>query len=759
MLFRKMLRDMGHHKAQFFSIFLMAFLGVFIYAGIGGEWIGLRNNSSAYYRDTNFADVWVYGSGFTARQQEDAEKLGGVTGAERCLVLDGTASLSGTPKLSLHFLDTDTITTSHVMRGKAVDLSDKDSVWVDDRFAEAHSLNPGDSLTVTVSGISLVKKIAGTVYNPEYVYLSNGNSVTPDFSSYGYAYLSKDAFPVPQKLAYNEMMLTLKSGTDASSVENAVGKALGGNVSVYLARKDQPSYAMFAEEIDQHKAMGSIFPLAFLAIALLTMMTTMTRIVTAQRTQIGTLKAMGFQKGRILRHYVSYGFWLSLAGSVLGAAVGPVTLPKLFYPSMSEFYTLPEWGPALDPSFYGMAAVTVALCTFVTWLACHNVLKDTPAETLRPKSPKRVRHGVLEKTALWNRLGFNPRWNLRDAARNRVRSVMAVVGVLGCTALLMCAFDMNSAMHSLKDWQFGQIDRFESKLSIRDSATDAQIAKALKGTDGQAVMESAIEVKANGVKKTANLTATDRVTLLQATDTDRSPISLPEDGVSLTSKLADQLGVKTGDKITWHLYGGEKWVTTPVAQIYRDPTVQGIRLTRARFEGLGFSFRATSILSPQKVTQKFEGIDSVQNTADLTAGWDSMTASMMKMIVILITAAAVMAVVVLYNLGLLSFTEMERELATLKVIGMKSGRLRGLLLTQNLCLSALGFLLGVPAGQWLTDVIMSMSGDSFDMINVLTPENVLLSLAITFALSIFVNLLFSRRIRQLDMVASLKGAE
>lgn len=759
MLFRKMLRDMGYHKTQFLSIFLMAFLGVFIYAGIGGEWIGLRNNSDVYYKETNLADVWVYGNNFTAQQQKDVEALSGVTGAERSLVLDSTASVSGSPKLSLHFLEKDTITASHLVRGKAVDLSDKGSVWVDDRFAKAHSLNPGDSLTVSVNGLSMTKKIAGTIYNPEYVYQSTGGSATPDFSAYGYAYLSKDAFPVPQKLVYNEMMLTLKEGTSASSVESAVEKKLDGNVSVYLARKDQPSYAMFAEEIDQHKAMGSIFPVAFLAIALLTMMTTMTRIVTAQRTQIGTLKAMGFKKGKILRHYISYGFWLSLAGSVLGAVVGPLTLPKLFYPSMSSFYTLPAWSPALDPSFYGMAAVTVVLCTFVTWLACHNVLKDTPAKTLRPKAPKNVKHGFLEKTALWKKLNFNAQWNLRDVARSKVRSIMAVVGVLGCTALLMCAFDMNSAMHDLKIWQFQQIDRFETKISVRDSATDAQIADALKKTNGQAIMESSIEVKANGVKKTANLTATDHASLLQATDTGRNAISLPEGGVSLTSKLADQLGVKTGDKITWHLYGGEKWVTTPVAQIYRDPTVQGIRLTRPHFESLGFPFRATSILSAQKVTQKLGGMDNIQSMKDLTAGWDSMTASMVKMIAILIAAAAVMAVVVLYNLGLLSFTEMERELATLKVIGMKSGRLRGLLLTQNLWLSALGFVLGVPAGQWLTDMIMSMSGDSFDMINALTPQNVLLSLVITFALSIFVNLLFSKKIRRLDMVASLKGVE
>ncbi len=224
MLFRKMLRDMGNHKMQFISIFIMAFLGVFIYAGVGGEWIGLRNNSDTYYRETNFADAWVYGKSFSAQDETAVKKLSGVTGAERCLVLDGAADLSGKPKLSLHFLEKDTITKSHLVRGEAF-RNDADGIWVDDRFASAHRLKPGDKLTVTVNGLRLEKKIVGTVYNPEYVYLAAGSGITPDFSSYGYAYLSKDAFPVPEKLAYNEMMLTTADGTDVSGLGKPGGKS------------------------------------------------------------------------------------------------------------------------------------------------------------------------------------------------------------------------------------------------------------------------------------------------------------------------------------------------------------------------------------------------------------------------------------------------------------------------------------------------------------------------------------------------------
>lgn len=757
MLFRKMLRDMGKHKTQFISIFLMAFLGVFIYAGIGGEWMGLKKTSTEYYKDTNLANIWLYGSGFSENDEESVQKIDGITGTERCLTVDSVGKFSNDPKISLHFLEKGYITKSYLVSGEEFS-TDKDGIWIADRFAKAHKLSVGDQMEVTFNGVTIKKEIKGTVYNPEYVYLSDGNGMTPDFSATAYAYLSYKSFPIPDAMAYSEMMLTTNR-TDNVKLEEQISDALKGNYSVFLTRENQSSYAMFQNEIDQHKSMGEIFPVAFLAIALLTILTTMTRIVTNQRMQIGTLKALGFRKRQILRHYIGYGFWLSLTGSALGAILGPATLPYLFYPSMSGFYTLPQWKPAFDSSFYLMAAATVILCTLVTYLACRKLLKDTPAKTLRPKAPKTVKHGLLEKTAVWQRFGFNAQWNFRDVTRNKVRSLMAIIGVLGCTSLLICAFGMYDDMNDLKDWQYKDINRFESKLTIDKTATDEQISAALNSTNGEAVMDGTIEIKANGSKKSGTLTATDHVTLMKTTDKNRKLINLPDNGVSLSYKMANQLHVNVGDPITWHIYGDEKWATTSVAAIYRSPSSQGIMMTKECLQKLGYNFKATSILSASHINDKPEGISSIQHTDDLAYDWDNLTQAMMMMVYVLIVAASVLSIVVLYNLGLLSFMEMERELATLKVIGLKSKKLRRLLLTQNLWLSAIGFLIGIPAGKFLVDYMISTAGDSFDMISTIHPSNILLSFVITFALSILVNLMFSRKIKKLDMVASLKGVE
>jgi putative ABC transport system permease protein len=757
MLFRKMLRDMRLHKTQFISIFVMAFLGVLIFSGIAGEWMGLRKTVGDYYRETNMADVWLYGRGFSDEDERAVSGLAGVTGAERQLAIAGVGNFDGNPTVMLHFVEENGISKVYPVSGEAFS-ADRDGAWLDDRFAGAHGLKAGDRLAVKLDGLTFEKTILGTVYSPEYVFLDGGGGMTPDFSAYGFAYIPAKYFPVPQGLAYNSMLLKTDA-KDPGALEERVGRALGGNYSVFLTRENNASYVMFQQEIDQHRAMGSLFPIAFLAIALLTMLTTMTRIVSGQRTQIGTLKALGFKKSAILLHYVSYGFWLSLAGSALGAAIGPLTIPRLFYPSLSSFYTLPEWNPAFDPSFFIMAAVTVALCTLVTWLACRSVLGGTPAGALRPKAPRAVRHGLMEKTRLWHRLGFNVQWNLRDVFRNKARSITAVIGALGCTALLVCAFGVNDDMHDLKDWQYRDIDLFQSSMLIDEAATGDEIQAAMEATRGEAVMEAAAEFKANGKKKSGYMTVTDNATLLTATDGNRRPLGLPADGVSLSRKMAGMLGLKKGDSITWHPYGSEKWVTTAVAEIYGHPATQGVSMTRRTLEALGYAFAPTSILSPETVADAPPGIASVRQKEDLTRGWDDLTEAFMLMVYVLIAAAAALAIVVLYNLGILSFTEKERELATLKVVGLKSHKLRNLLLTQNLWLSVAGFLPGVPVGKWLIEAMTASMGDSFDMVTNLHAASVLLALAITLALSAGVNLLFIRKIRRLDMVGSLKGVE
>lgn len=751
-----MLRDIKKHKTQFLSIFLMAFLGVFVFAGVGGESVGLEVNVDKYYEDTNLADGWIYSVNLNDLFLDQVDALGATTQMERQLVIDSVADFSNDPEITLHFIENNTISKFHLIEGKPININDSNGVWLDKSFADAKGLKVGDNITFEFEGYEIKKEIKGLGYSPEYVYHASSASVIPDFNKIGFAYMSYKAFPI-DTVPYN--VLEVKFDGTPETYSKLLDYKLDGYYNSFVERAEHSSVSQFADEIDQHKMMGDIFPVVFILIAMLILLTTMTRIITHQRTQIGILKASGFKNHSIILHYLSYGFFLVLIGSVLGLILGPMTLPKLFYPSMSATYKLPSWDPAWSMNFVYVALLMIIMSVLVSYYAVKNISDEKPADTIRPKSPKISTSGFVEKLGFWKHLSFNIRWNYRDAKRNKFRALMTIVGVIGCSALLVCAFGMYDGMNDLKEWEYNQINHYDSKLVIDDGASLSEIDDVADEVNGDKLMESAIEIEAGSLKKSGSLLVLDDTDLVTPTDYDWNKVEIANDEVSISQKMADMLNVDVGDTVKWHIMGSDKWIKTKIDKIHADPISQGFIMSKDKLEDLDLNYTPTSIVTTEHVDKNFSAIKASSSMRDMTSSWDELTESMWLLIYILIFFASLLAVVVLYNLGLLSFTEIEREIATLKVLGFKTGALRKLLLTQNLWFTAIGFVLGVPVGYYILAVMWESSGDSFYVLPSITITNLLLSATITFALSIIVNLMFSRKIKKLDMVESLKGVE
>ncbi|WP_407409173.1 ABC transporter permease [Methanobrevibacter sp.] len=756
MLAKKMLRDISKHKAQFISIFLMAFLGVFVFSGVGGESVGLEVNVNQFYDDTNLADGWIYSPDINDLFLYQVDCLGATTQMERQYVVDSVADFKNDPDVTLHFVENNTISKFYLLEGEKLDINDSEGVWLDKSFADAKGLKIGDNISFEFEGYEIEKKIKGLGYSPEYVYHASTSSVIPDFNKIGFAYMSYKAFP-ENNITYN--VLNVKFDGTAQNYNDILSYHMDGYYSTFVERAEHSSVSQFADEMDQHKMMGDIFPVVFILIAMLILLTTMTRIITHQRTQIGILKASGFKNRSIILHYVSYGFWLVLSGSILGLILGPMTLPQLFYPSMSATYKLPSWNPAWSMDFVYVAAVMVLMSLAVSYYAVKNISEEKPADTIRPKVPKVSTSGLLEKFGIWNHLSFNIRWNYRDAKRNKFRALMTIIGVIGCSALLVCAFGMYDGMNDLKEWEYSHINHYDSKLVIDENATDSQIDDVVSQVNGDKIMESAIEIESDDAKKSGSLLVLNDTDLITPTDYDWNEVDIKDDEVSISQKMADMLNVKVGDTVKWHIMGSNKWVSTKIDKIHADPISQGFIMSSEKLEDLDLNYTPTSIITSEHVNETYDGVKAANSMKDMTSSWDELTESMWLLIYILIFFACLLAVVVLYNLGLLSFTEIEREIATLKVLGFKTSALRKLLLTQNLWFTAIGFILGIPVGYYILAIMWESSGDSFYILPSISLTNFILTAVITFVLSILVNLMFSRKIKKLDMVESLKSGE
>ena len=230
---------------------------------------------------------------------------------------------------------------------------------------------------------------------------------------------------------------------------------------------------------------------------------------------------------------------------------------------------------------------------------------------------------------------------------------------------------------------------------------------------------------------------------------------MPEDGVSISQKTAELFDLEVGDNIEWHIYGNETWINSTVDAIYGDPSVQGITISSDYAEKINMSFEPTEIVTQEKVTDKLDGIGSINTHNDLTNSWDKLSQTANLLIIILVIFAIILAVVVLYSLGLLGFTEVERDMATLKVLGFQLNDLRKLFMTQYLGISLFGFLIGIPTGYYVLESIRSNTDKLY-----YPTDYSLITIAISFVITILVsgvvNWLLANKLRNIDMVEALK---
>ena len=750
-LSKKMLRDIKINKAQFIAIFLMAFIGIFAYCGICGEYYGLEQTSGDFYNQTNLADGWIYKDNFDSNDFNKVSEF--ASQVERQAVISAVGGLDNDPDFTLHFVEKGDISKFSISQGKEFDINDESGVWLDKRFADVHELNVGDNISFEFDGKTITKEIKGIGYSPEYVYESSPTSVTPNFEDIGFAYLSYKAYP--DSIEYNRMLVKYNQS------DKEFKQKLDDSISYlsFVKKDDHVSVSNFNDEMAQHKMMGNIFPVLFMVVTFLTLLTTMTRIVASQRTQIGILKAVGSKDAKIILHYISYGFLPVLVGSVLGLITGPMVIPQMFYPAMSARYTLPAWHPGFDISFIFVAALLVISSVGVTYLSCRQISNENPADAIRSKAPSVSSNGLLEKSKIWQRLSFNVRWNWRDAKRNKFRALMAIVGVMGCVSLLIAAFGMHDTIDDLESWEYDNISHFESKLAIANNASEMELYYAINGTNGSFIMQMPIEMRKGDVEKTGLLLASNNTDLISYTDSNKNPIEIGEGVVSISAKMAENFNLSIGDKIKWHIVGSDKWVNSTIGQIHTEPVSQGLIMSPDTLEDQGLNFTPTSILTSEKFGENINSIKSVSTRDDMRESWNEMSSSVLMMVSVVTVVAGLLAFLVLYNLQLLSFTEMEREVATLKVLGFKTNFLRRLLLTQNLIFTSIGFILGIPLGYYFMTLMLDATSESFYYVPQLTSGNIILVAFITFTISIFVNLMFSDKIGDLNMVEALKDVE
>ncbi|MBO5032209.1 MAG: FtsX-like permease family protein [Lachnospiraceae bacterium] len=768
MLKRKLLRDLWQNRTQFISIFLMAFLGLFVFAGIDAESNGIGLSKDAYYQATNVADAWVVGNGFSESEVKKLIELEEIDTVDRKIVIQGKVKTKEGDELDMEFNFLETMQSSYpyLIEGEPFS-TEKKGIWLEQNFAEARGYHVGDIIRLKYENIEFSEEIKGIIIHPEYIfYTLDSDSMMPNYGDYGYGFLSKLEYPMQESLAYNRLVIGQNQenmkNMDSITFKELVKATLDREELVVMERSQNLGIDSIANEQSQHAAMGIIFSAVFLVIAVMGIVTTMNRMTSNQRIQIGTLKALGFSKARITWHYVSYGIVISAAGSILGAVLGKLLLPSLFLPSMSAYYILPEWKTGMSNQSYGAIILSILVSSIVSFLSCRKELRDMPAITLKPAVPKNLKHSLLEKSRLWLSLRFSTQWNIRDILRNKARSIMGIAGVAGCTMLLVCAFGCKDCCDEMVVWQYGQLNTAQYKVMFSQSTSNLKKREYSQQFKGQLVQEGSCEFRTAGRVKTGNVTVIDTGNYIHYQDYDGNEIAPPSKGIAMSYKLASVLGLEEGDFVEWHIVGEKDWEKSRITMLYRTPVGQGITLSREEFEALHYQFAPTCLNTNMSIPDYIKDSDEISGVISLEQlkkDLDENMEMMNIMVGVLILAAVLLGIIVLYNMGVLSFLEKTREVATLKVLGFSSGRIRRILRQQNNWITVIGIVMGLMLGYFLLDGIMQTMTEDQDMPTVIYTLSYVYSIIGTWVVSTGVNTVLSAKVKTICMVDALKGVE
>ena len=550
-----------------------------------------------------------------------------------------------------------------------------------------------------------------------------------------------------------------------------------------LGRNTNTGYVSYSMDADRMGNLASVFPLIFFLVAALVCLTTMTRMVEEQRVTIGGLKALGYSKGIIAVKYVGYGFLASTVGALLGLAVGLTLLPWIICNAWNIIYTLGPIQYGLEPVTSAVACLAaIGTVTLSALGACFSTLAAVPAQLMRPKAPPAGKRVLLERLPfLWRRLSFNYKITIRNLFRYQRRFWMTVIGIGGCAALIVTAFGLRGSIFDIMDKQFEEIYGYTAQIGLVDKVTPGELREVTQALDEDPLAEGWL------VCCSASMTAeTDAYTVDCTVQvfpdqasmasfihlrhrTGDGPVTLSDDGVVLTEKLASLLDVQPGDTIT---LDGDSRMEVRVADVTEHYIQHYVYMTDAYYETVfGTEPRQNLVLADYPVEDPaaedlerelvgLDGVTSLTRMEDTREIYGSSLESVDYAVILIIVCAAALAFVVLYNLTNINITERMRELATLKVLGFYDGELSAYIYRENVILTVFGVAMGMVMGkllhQWL---ILTVEIDMLMFGRQLSLSSYAYAVVLTVLFSLLVNLAAHRKLKKLDMVESLKTVE
>ena len=552
-------------------------------------------------------------------------------------------------------------------------------------------------------------------------------------------------------------------------------------------REALPEYTDYGDNADRLRNIGQVFPVIFFLVAALISLTTMTRMVEEQRTQIGTLKALGYKKSAIAAKYICYAFFATLLGSVLGMLIGEKIIPYIIITAYGIMYHNVANTISIDyqPGFALIASAASVVCTVgATLFASGKELQETPASLMRPPAPKEGKRVLLERfTFIWKHLSFSWKSTIRNLFRYKKRLIMTVFGIAGSMGLMLVGFGLQDSISDIAAIQYRELQHYDGMVIEDSDATEeehAELFEYMKENEQIAHCNRVQMTKISAPKGSSNISiylfVPESLSEFAKDVTLKNRITgetyeLTDEGAAISEKTASLLGLKVGDMIP--LKKGDKEYKVRVAVITENYMSHYLYMTprvyeqtfgeKPEYENIVFTMQEDCKDDLEMAGSRIlanPGALSISYTSSLASQVDRMLSTLDAVILVLIVSAGMLAFVVLYNLNNINITERQRELATLKVLGFYDGEVSQYVLRENVILTVLGIMFGAVFGILIHRyVITTVEVDAVMFGRNIKPLSFLYSGILTSIFSIVVNGVMHFKLKTIDMVESLKSVE
>lgn len=831
LLLKNLMREIKRNAARFFSIFAVSALGVAFFVGIRAASPDMQEAGDRLFVKTHLCDLTVMCSeGLTTDDIKALRAIEGVKAVQPQLTLDtlmlakdGTekniklismpikektekgAGLDLLPDYGIDPQPKDAINTLELISGR---LPQNDSeVAVDNLIIEKYGLILGEYAKFSTDSGSVSLRVVGSIYSPKYLGIfERGSSTIGNGSSDGFAYASGNAIA---KLESRLPLLAILSQTYTQAEIEIAGK---DNVSTFSDKYDElvaevsdrieaygdtqggtwyindrtgnAGYSDYCDNTERIAAVGDVFPVIFFIVATLVSLTTMTRMVDEKRTEMGTLKALGYGRLTIASQYMIYSIGACISGGLFGCIVGFKLFPYVILSAYAILYKIPDIRLPFRNDIATTAIITIVCCTCAATIGAVWVsLREVPASMMRPKAPRPGKRVIFERIGfIWNRLNFTEKVTVRNLLRYKKRFFMSIAGIAGSCALLVTGFGIKYSIFGIMDVQFSTIWKMDIQAYTYDSMNRDEIEKLLQENPAAANINSVmycsdtmcdaeyederVSVHVLGVRDDAEMQG--KIALM----CDGRQLTLDDTGAIITYKLAELYNVKPGDTIS--IIMSNTQYSVKIAAIADNYVHHYVYMSENYYNSVfdtpmeynGFMLNLDESLSTEQrdeVKSMLLSDKRMYMVKEMASTYETMskTLGILNYItLVLIGGSAMLIFVVMLNLTNINLGERKRELATLRVLGFYDKEMYDYVFRENNTLAIIGAALGLLLGKYLHSfVIRTCEVDLVMFIRTAGATCYIYSFILTILFSLLVNLMMRRHVRSIDMVESLKSAE